>query len=248
MKWAPILVVLAVLTVVWGACGDLICEVPGEIGSCADCATRQRNYVCDSFSDNLTQHDPDCNVGADCYDSYHTYSGGRGDSCYPWRCEEGTGCTSGTCSADSDCQSGFCDGTCQETYPGSEASASYEVEPLSTAIYLGDPTFVSFQVNDRGGGGPANISAKGPCTLEHDDTVDLTGGYGVAVVKVSNCSFAGLGSIQLTAGRDSWDAVHFLSYPSLLYTQGEMPRGTVGFSAMSGRADNVPLEVKAWVG
>lgn len=221
---------------------------------CTDCAMRQRNYVCDSFPLNMHSYDPDCNtsVGQDCYDSYHEYSGGRGDSCYPGRCEEGTGCTT-ACTSGDQCQSGFCSGSnCAEVCDGCEhESANYAVEPLSTTIYLGSPTFVSFQVNLKSATDTLlDLSADGPCTLECPDTVEVGSGYGVVVVKVSNCTFTGLGSVRLEASGDSaaWSTAHILSYPSLKYEQGEMPSGTVGYSAMSGRAGNAPMEVKTWVG
>jgi len=247
LRW---LVAAALLVLVYAATGDLICE-PSEVGNSKDCAMVRRNYVCDSFPNDLPQYDPDCNttVGQSCYDSLFTYSNGRGSSCYPGNCTEGTGCTT-SCTSGDQCASGFCIGNqCEEVCDGcNSSSTNYEVYPFSTTIYLGEPTFVSFRVNRLAGSTTISLSTQGPCTLEHDSTLDLSGGYGVAVVRIDDCNFTGLGSVKLTVNGEAYGVVHFLSHPALKYHQGEMPRGTVGYSAMPGNLGGVPLEVKTWVG
>ena len=248
MKFA---VAVFLLLSVFAVCGDKICE-SAEIGSCIDCATINTNYVCDNFENDLKNYDPDCNtsVGQMCYSSEFNYSDGMGTSCYPGNCTEGTGCVA-SCSDDSQCESGFCvTGTCEKTCDGCDLNtSSYEVYPLSTAIYLGNPTFVSFRIN-RVGAGPTVISveARGPCTLSYEDTVDVGTGWSVSVIKIDDCAFSGVGSIEVTVNSEAWGTVHFLSYSALLYSQGEMPHGVTGFSSMSNRVDGSPVEVKTWVG
>jgi|GEM_PF-2236577 len=244
-------VALAFFAVYAATCGNKICET-GELNSCIDCATINPNGICDSFLGNQKNFDPDCNTtsGQTCYDSLFTYNNGKGASCYPGNCTESVGCGTG-CAVDSDCESGFCvAGTCQETCGNCTfATANYEVWPLSTTIYLGEPTFVSFRVN-RVGGGPTliNVGVKGPCTLSYGTELDLSSGYSVSVVKLDKCLFSGLGSIKLTANNNAWGSVYFLSKPTLIYSQGDMPKGVVGYSSMSSRLLGTPVEVKTWVG
>ncbi|MBR9680855.1 MAG: hypothetical protein GOU98_03470 [Candidatus Altiarchaeota archaeon] len=245
------LTLLFLLGIVYAACGDKICEV-SEIGSCRDCSTINPNGVCDEFTDNLKQFDPDCNttVGQACYDTLFTYSFGKGNSCYPGNCTESSGCGS-TCSVASDCESGFCVGsTCSETCGNCTFNTTdYEVWPLSTTVYLGEPTFVSFRIN-RVGSGPTLVSmeTEGPCTLTHETEIDLGSGYSVGVIKIDACLFSGLASIKLTVNSNAWGSVHFLSYPALIYQTGDMPRGVVGFSSMAAILSDTPVEVKTWVG
>lgn len=249
MKW---LLPAFLLVVAYAVLGDRICET-SEIGNNKDCAMINQNYICDSFPNELPQHDPDCNttVGQTCYDSLHTYSNGRGTSCYPGNCTSGTGCTT-SCTSDTQCNSSFCiSNTCELVCDGCKQTATnYDVYPFSTTIYLGDPTFVSFRVNRTGGSSTPSISVQGPCNLESDSTVDLGSGYTIVVVKVSECAFTGVGSAKLTVTgtTTAWGVVHFLSYPAKVYSQGETPRGVVGYSAMSGNLGGVPIEVKTWVG
>jgi hypothetical protein len=134
-----------------------------------------------------------------------------------------------------------CDG-CNQT------SANYEVYPFSTTAYLGNPTFVSFRVNRNSGSSTPPVSVQGPCTLEHGSTIDLGTGYSIAVVRISDCVFVGLGSVKLTVNSEAWGVVHFLSHPVMKYSQGEMPHGVVGYSSMSGNLGGIPMEVKTWVG
>ena len=212
-----------------------------------------QNYVCDVFTNDLPQYDPDCNTtaGQTCYDSLFAYSSGRGSSCYPGNCTEGTGCTS-SCTSNSHCGSGFCvGGTCEEVCDGcNQTTVNYEVYPFSTTVYLGDPTFVSFRVNRNAGSSTPAVLAEGPCTLGYESSLDLGTGYSIAVVKVSDCLFTGLGSVNFTVQElpAAWGTVHFLSYPAMKYEQGEMPHGIVGYSSMSGTAGGIPVEVKTWVG
>ncbi|TRO61959.1 hypothetical protein E2P64_00285 [Candidatus Bathyarchaeota archaeon] len=249
MKWFfPVFLLLAA----HAAEGDRICEA-SEIGINKDCAMINQNYICDSFTNDLPQYDPDCNttVGQTCFDSLFAYSGGRGSSCYPGNCTEGTGCTT-SCTSDSHCNSGFCVGnTCEPVCDGCKQTATnYDVYPFSTTIYMGDPTFVSFRVNRSSGDSAPGLTADGPCTLDYDSSIDLGSGYSIAVVKVSDCVFTGLGSIRLTVTgtTTAWGVVHFLSYPAMSYSLGDTPRGVVGYSSMSGNMGGVPIEVKTWVG
>lgn len=248
MRW---IIWFILLIPVFAACGDLICET-SELATCRDCSMITRNYVCDEFQGDMKDYDPDCNasVGQTCYDSLFTYSDGQGDSCYPGNCTEGSGCTT-SCSSGEHCASGFCaSGTCESACDGcNKSTANYEVYPVSTTTYLGDPTFVSFRVNRLGGATPVDVtSVEGPCNKSYDSTVDLSGGYGIAVIRLDNCRFTGVSSINLTVGGEAWGSVHFLSYPALLISSGDMPSGSVGFSSMSSSMDGVPMEVKTWVG
>jgi hypothetical protein len=247
LKWILPFIMLAV---VYAAIGDNICE-SSELGSGRDCAMTHENYICDGFTGGLPQYDPDCNksVGQTCYDSLFAYSSGRGASCYPGNCTEGTGCTT-SCTVDNQCGSGFCvSNTCEDVCDGcNQTSVNYEVYPFSTTVYLGDPTFVSFRVNRNSGSSTPGIAAEGPCTLGYDSTIDLGTGYSIAVVRISDCLFTGLGSVRLTVNGEAWGVVHFLSHPAMKYSQGEMPHGTVGYSSMSGTASGIPMEVKTWVG
>lgn len=250
MRW----LIFFLLVPVMAACGDRLCEA-SEIGSCIDCATINNNSVCDSFPNSLPQFDPDCNtsVGQTCYDSLFQYSSGKGTSCYPGNCTEGSGCES-SCSTDEQCGSGFCvTGNCESVCDGcNSTSANYEVYPTSTNIYFGEPTFVSFRVNHLGGSTTTAVSVEGPCNLTTPSTIDLSNGFNIAVVKISECSFSGLGSVKLTVdkggGGEAEGVIHFLSYTALMQSLGDMPNGVVGFATMSGRMGGIPLEVKTWVG
>lgn len=235
---------------VFAACGDRICE-SSEIATCIDCAMINSNGVCDSFPSSLPQYDPDCNTtaGQDCYSEYFTYSNGKGTSCYPGNCTEGTGCVT-SCSSGAQCFSGFCTtGQCAETCQNcNHSTTNYEVFPVSTATYLGEPTFVSFRVNKLSGSSPAPMSAEGPCDLSYDSTVDVSSGFGLAIIRIDECEFTGAGSIKLTVNSEAWNAVHFLSYPALIKSTGESPRGVVGFAPISGKIGVYPVEVKLWLG
>lgn len=247
MKAILLVLLLALALVpVLSVCGDKLCETP-EIGNCADCATTNQNYACDVFPNDLPKYDPDCNttVGQTCYDSLFTYSSGRGASCYPGNCTEGTGCVT-SCTQNSQCTSGFCiAGSCQAVCNNCDYNTSLEVYPSSTTIYFGAPTFVSFRVN---GAGMVSVSSEGPCTQSYDTSLDLTGGYNIAIVKLSECEFSGIGSVKLTVNGNINGTVHFLSYPSLIYSIGEVPKGVVGFSSMSSILAGHPVEVKTWTG
>lgn len=236
---------------VLAACGDRICEA-SEIGTCIDCAMINSNYVCDAYTNDLPEYDPDCNtsVGQTCYNSLYLYSSGRGGSCYPGNCTESSGCGS-SCSTDEQCGSGFCvTGNCESVCDGcNSTSANYEVYPLSTNIYFGEPSFVSFRVNKLGGSDSVNLDVEGPCNLTHDATLDVSMGYNIAVVGVKNCEFSGLGSVKLIVNAgEAEGVVHFLSYSALMRSIGDMPSGVVGFAMMSSRMGGIPLEVKTWVG
>ncbi len=231
---------------VFAVCGDRLCET-SEIGNCIDCSTINTNYVCDQFPNSIPSYDPDCNttVSQTCYDSEFTYSDGRGTSCFPGNCTEGVGCTS-SCSIDTHCSSNFCiSNTCEKTCDNCNITATYDVQALGTTIYFGQPTFVSFRVNRNGGTSPVAISARGPCTLNYTSSLTL-GSYGIVVVRIDNCKFKGVSSIELTAG-SAKGTVHFLSYPTLMYSIGDMPKSGVGSASMSSKMNAIPLEVKTWV-
>ena len=247
MRW-QVFTILGLLLIppVFAVCGDLICT-PDEIGSCRDCATINSNNVCDSFSGALTQYDPDCK-STSCYDKVYIYSNGKGDSCYPGYCQSG-GCDT-LCVSDSDCGSNFCNVVCKSTCESNctTESSNYKVYPISSTIFLGDPTFVSFNIIRTSGSSSPSLSVQSPCNTTYDSSIDLSTGEGVAVVKITNCDFIGAGSVKLSVGGEAWNVAHILSYPALLYTQGEMPDGVVGHSAMANSLGGVPLEVELWYG
>jgi hypothetical protein len=241
---------LVVFAAAFASCGDRICE-PDEIGNCIDCAMINPNGVCDIFPSSLPQYDPDCNTtaGQDCYNEFFTYSNGKGSSCYPGNCTENTGCVS-SCSSDSQCFSGFCiGGECKKICQNcNQSTANYEVYPVSTATYLGEPTFASFRVNKLSGSSPASLSASGPCNLTYDSTIDISQGFGIAIVKITDCEFTGAGSIRLKVNSEAWNVVHILSYPAMINSIGESPSGVVGFAPISGKISGYPVGVKVWVG
>ncbi len=247
MRWLVIMLLL--LPAAAAVCGDLICE-GSEVGSCRDCAMLNPNYRLDSFPNALAQYDPDYRAANTCYSDSFLYENGRGNITYPSKCTSNTVLP---CTSDSDCASNFCDtvlSTCVETCRDgcTQKGANYEVYPVSTAIYLGEPTFVSFNVIKKGGSASPSVSVVAPCNVSYDSSISLLGGEAIAVVRINSCDFWGAGSIKLTVGGEAWNVVHFLSYPARLYSVGEMPEGVVGHSAMSGEMDGVPVEVELWFG
>ncbi len=242
-----------VLIAVFAVCGDKICE-SHEYKNCRDCAMTQPNFACDSYPDAQTSRDPDCeNIGG-CYgpqSDMYLYSNGRGASCWPGKCSGGS-CDS-TCTANSDCTSGFCiNGSCnalclqdpKETALNCTQSGAYTITPLKSTIYTGTPTYVVFNIS---GSGSATVQARGPCDLEYPTTVDLTFSSAPVIVEISNCSFTGVSSIRLNTS-DSSGVVHFLSFPTLRYSTGEIPARTVGQISLANRMAGSPVEVTVWVG
>ena len=246
-----LMLLLILLGGAFAVCGNLICE-QGEMGSCADCAMRAQNYVCDSFPGAIQQYDPDCTSTDGCYGpdpTWYTYSSGRGTSCFPGRCEGGS-CTN-TCTSNSNCTSNICSGgqcvaTCDDSCQSDTAST--KIRPVMSNVYLGKPTYVIFAVISTGT--ELSVQAEGPCDLDYDENVTLNPSgskyLGYVIIKVSNCKFSGVGSITLESG-GAKGYIHFLSYPAKLYEYGEV-EGNAGTAMYATTLNGVPVEVRIWVG
>ncbi|MBR9681345.1 MAG: hypothetical protein GOV00_00940 [Candidatus Altiarchaeota archaeon] len=254
MKVIKLITLLALtLGVVFAVCGDRICE-SAEYKTCRDCAMINQNYVCDSYQDAQTTHDPDCENDGGCYgldSKTYLYDNGRGSSCWPGRCNSGS-CTT-TCTSDTDCVSAFCiDGTCNalclqdpsENILNCTQTGTEEITAISTAIYTGVSTYVTFNVS---GPGSTTVQATGPCDLDYSSAVDLTLDSAPVIVGISACNFTGMGSIQLNTS-DSSGVIHFLSFPTLKYRAGELPKSSTGQVSLASTLNGIPIEVRVWVG
>jgi len=242
-----------ILVAVFAVCGDKICE-SSEYKTCRDCAMINQNYVCNNYIDAQTTHDPDCeNVGG-CYgpsSELYLYNGGKGESCWPGKCDTGS-CTT-VCSKNSDCTSDFCiDGVCNElciqdpseTVMNCSQEGTEQITPMSSTLYTGVDTYVVFNVS---GSGSVTVQASGPCDLDYAPSVDLTLNNKLVIVGISNCDFKGIGSIQLNTS-DSSGVIHFLSFPTFEYGAGEIPERSTGFVSLVNIMNGIPIEVRTWVG
>ncbi|MBR9679915.1 MAG: hypothetical protein GOU99_02605 [Candidatus Altiarchaeota archaeon] len=188
-----------------------------------------------------------CTVQSDCTSQF----------CIQGACS--TVCATGTISASygvSCCYNHNATAGACETFENPSKSCSsgeWEVWPVSSGIFTGDSLSIGFKIiHYCNSNKTADLLATGPCELSYYSSISFYGpGSETVYIKLSECKLTGAGSIKLSVS-DSSDSVnasaYFLSYPSILYRYGEEPRRGAGESMFASLLNNIPVEVRAWIG